>query len=65
MTKDQELILGIWVGLLLFLLLIYLWSNYERRVFYRLVLQEMKLHRNKQPDYLLFHDETDKIPITI
>ncbi len=65
MTKEQYLIVAIWFGLLFFLLLVYVWSNYERRVFYRRVLQEMKLYRNKEPDYLLFHDETDKIPITV
>jgi hypothetical protein len=64
MTKDQEVILGIWMGVLLLLLFIYLWSNYETRVFYRRVLQEIKLQRNKQPDYLLYPDELGH-PITV
>ena len=57
MTKDQDLILGIWMSLWLILILAYLWSNYERTQFFRQVMKE--LERNKQNDYLLDPEEKE------
>ena len=65
MTKDQDIILGVWLGLWLLLLGLYLWSNYQRNVFFRQVLQEMEIHRNRQNGYLFYEDEIDKIPISV